>query len=359
MMKQTAFLVIVLGALAAPQAAKAGAKEEAREHYDRAMGLVDDGQLERAIVEFQRSYDLTNNFAVLYNIGQLFVALAKPVEAVDAYQRYLVGGGKSIPAARRAEVEKEIARQKARIATLVFRILPDGATVRVNGNEIGKTPIAQPLSVAIGEHVVSAAAENHEPAEVKVTVAGEDRRTIELTLKARPEKRAEPTPAAAAGTQPAGGSPSFQPALAASPTPSSNSTLPPSPSVNVLAETSKTEAPRPGEGTYLRAAGIAIGALGVAAVATGVVFSVLTERTKNQVESDGRNGIFDPNKDSRGRSYASWQWVGYSVGAAGIAVGGIIYYLGRKAGRSDSGQSITLVPIAGSGQGGVLVQGAF
>ena len=86
MVKQTASLAIVMGVLAAPQTARAGAKEEARKHYDRAIELVDDGQLEGAIVEFQRSYDLTHHFAVLYNIGQVFVSLAKPVEAVDAYQ---------------------------------------------------------------------------------------------------------------------------------------------------------------------------------------------------------------------------------------------------------------------------------
>jgi hypothetical protein len=66
---------------------------------------------------------------VLYNIGQVFVTLAKPVEAVDAYERYLADGGEKIPAARRADVEKEIARQKARIdrgseATTGHRIRP-------------------------------------------------------------------------------------------------------------------------------------------------------------------------------------------------------------------------------------------
>jgi len=81
LVKQTAFLLIVLGALTAPQAARAGEKEEARKHYDRAIELVDDNQLEGAIVEFQRSYELTHHFAVLYNIGQVFVSLAKPVEA--------------------------------------------------------------------------------------------------------------------------------------------------------------------------------------------------------------------------------------------------------------------------------------
>ena len=51
-LKQTSFLAVLLGALAAPQPARAGEKEEARKHYDRAIELVDDGQLEGAIVEF-------------------------------------------------------------------------------------------------------------------------------------------------------------------------------------------------------------------------------------------------------------------------------------------------------------------
>src|SRR5450759_2628312 len=178
--KEMVFLLALSVAVTVPQAARARAKEEARKHYDRAIELVDDAQLAEAIVEFQRSYDLTKHFSVLYNIGQVYVSLAKPVEAIAAYEGYLVGGGKNIPAARRAEVEKELARQKARLATLVFRIVPDGATIRVDGNEVGKSPLGQTMSAGIGEHVIAAAAEGHEPGEVKVTVAGEDRRTVEL-----------------------------------------------------------------------------------------------------------------------------------------------------------------------------------
>ena len=154
--KQTAFLVILLGALAPAQAAQAGDKEEARKHYDRALELADDGQPEGAIVEFRRSYDLTHHFAVLYNIGHVYVSLARPVEAVDAYERYLTDGGKKIPAARRAEVEQEIARQKARIATLEIRGLPEGAVVRLDGKEIAKAPITAPVRVGVGTHTIAA-----------------------------------------------------------------------------------------------------------------------------------------------------------------------------------------------------------
>ena len=160
--RTTVCLLVLFAAMMATYTARAGEKEEARKHYDRAIGLVDDGQLPVAIIEFQRSYDLTKNYSVLYNLGQVFVSLAKPVEAINAYQRYLAEGGKKIPAARRTEVEREIALQKARVATLSFHILPDGATIRVDGSEVGKAPTIESLVVGIGEHVVSATAEGHE-----------------------------------------------------------------------------------------------------------------------------------------------------------------------------------------------------
>src|SRR5450759_76091 len=180
--KEMVFLLALSVAVTVPQAARAGAKEEARKHYDRAIELVDDGQLPEAIIEFQRSYDLTKHFSVLYNIGQVYVSLAKPVEAITAYESYLVGGGKNVPAARRAEVEREIARQKARIATLTFHILPEGATVRVDGKEIGKAPISTPVRVGLGTHTIAASAEGYDPAETEVTGAGGDQKVVELTL---------------------------------------------------------------------------------------------------------------------------------------------------------------------------------
>ena len=192
-----------MGVLAAPQAARAGVKEEARKHYDRAVELVDDGQLEGAIVEFQRSYDLTHYFAVLYNIGQVFVSLARPVEAVDAYERYLADGGKKVPAARRSEVEQEIARQKARIATVEVRGLPAGATVRLDGNEIGRSPMPGPVRVGVGKHTIAASADGYDPAETAVTVAGEDQKVIELRLtKHAVDAPSLPPPARVASAEP-------------------------------------------------------------------------------------------------------------------------------------------------------------
>jgi hypothetical protein len=109
----------------------------------------------------------------------------------------------------------------------------------------------------------------------------------------------------------------------------------------------------------LRTWAIVIGSVGVVAVGAGVVFSVLTQSTKQQVESDGRSGFFDPSKDSDGRTYASMQWVGYGVGAAGILTAAIMYVVGGSKSQPSGGGTVAVVPAVGPGQGGVLLHGSF
>ena len=180
-------LLAMLAIPAMPIAARAdnGAKAEAKKHFDRAMELNQDGQVAEAIVELKRCYEISPHHAVLYSLGQAYITLAKPVEAVAALQRFLDEGGKAIKADRRAEVEKEIARQKTRIATLEIRGLPDGAAVTIDGDEAGKVPLATPVRVGVGKHIVAATAAGYETGEAKIEVAGEDNKVVELKLVPR------------------------------------------------------------------------------------------------------------------------------------------------------------------------------
>lgn len=189
LLKRSILLPVMLAIAAGPSAARAdsaaNARAEAKRHFDRATELNKDGQVAEAVIELKRCYELAPHHTVLYDLGEAYITLAKPVEAVWALRRYLEEGGTAIKPSRRAEVELEIARQKARIATLEIRGLPGGARVRVDGVEVGTAPLGRLISVGIGDHAVSATAEGYDPAEVQVTVAGEDRRTIALTMKPR------------------------------------------------------------------------------------------------------------------------------------------------------------------------------
>ena len=325
MVKQTAFLVIILEALAASRAAQAGENEEARNHYDRALKLVDDGQLEGAIVEFRRSYDLIHQFAVLYNIGQVFVSLAKPVEAVDAYQRYLADGGERIPAARRAEVEGKIARQKARIATLEIHGPPQGAMVRLDGMEIGRAPIAAQVRVGVGTHTIAASAEGYDPAEIEVTVAGEDQQVVELVLAKHMVETPPPAPvvqtpppvAPVVQTPPPLVAPVVPPAVA------------PEASAPVVSAAVEPRT-KPKSISNLRIAGIASSTAGVAGMVVGAVCWAVAQSRHD----DGLTN-WDLYRDAKAQqlrgeaqNYATAGNVAFIAGGVLAALGVVLYFVG-------------------------------
>jgi hypothetical protein len=316
---------VLLGALATPQPARASEKEEARKHYDRAIELVDDGQLEGAIVEFQRSYDLTHHFAVLYNIGQVFVSLAKPVEAVDAYQRYLADGGKKILAARRAEVEKEIARQRARIATLEIRGLPEGAMVRLDGKEIGKAPIAAPVRVGVGTHVIAASAEGYDAAETQVTVAGEDQRVVQLVLAKHVVE--PPPPPLVATVFPV--APVAPPVPVAPVVPVSAPVVLPAVSEPVGVSAPVEPPARKQSMSRLRIAGIVSGAAGVAGIAAGTACGLVARSRHNSAENTVNQYYAKAQSlQSEAHDFAIGANVGFIAGGVLAALGVVLYFIG-------------------------------
>jgi len=166
-----------------------------------------------------------------------------------------------------------------------------------------------------------------------------------------------PAPSVVPASAPAAAAPVLVPEVA--PPPSAAAPVA-SPSPVAAAEVAVMPASSPeSAGTGLRTWGVVAGSVGVVAVGAGVVFSLLTSSTKKQVESDGRIGFYDPNKDARGRTYSTMQWVGYGVGAGTIAASAVMFLLGSAADHVAGAQPVAILPAIGPGQGGALLQGSF
>jgi len=82
---------------------------EARAHYAKGLELTGQNGYEGALREFITAYEISPQFAVLYNIGQAHIALGHTVEAIEALTRYLLDGGDWISPTRRTQVERQIA----------------------------------------------------------------------------------------------------------------------------------------------------------------------------------------------------------------------------------------------------------
>lgn len=157
------------------------AREEARERFARATELYEEGLLEQALEEFRRVYEVAPTPQVLYNLGQVYAALGRAVEAVDTFTRYMADAGESVSAERRELIDAELRRQRARIAFVTVSVDVPRATVLVDGLERGPiTP--EPLAVTSGTVLIEVIAAGYEPFRTTLRLAGGVRERVEAAL---------------------------------------------------------------------------------------------------------------------------------------------------------------------------------
>jgi hypothetical protein len=172
--------------------------DEARDRYKRGIRLYEEeGAVEAALIELQRAYDLAPRWQVLYNIGLVARSHRDYVTALRAFERYLADGGNQVPAARRAEVEKEMDAIRSFVAKVEVQVDVEGAAVSVDDLGIGKSPLGEAALVNAGRRKISATKDG-QTATKSVSVAGGDSVKVELSVS-EPKPSATPTPAPVPG----------------------------------------------------------------------------------------------------------------------------------------------------------------
>lgn len=110
-----------------------------------------------------------------------------------------------------------------------------------------------------------------------------------------------------------------------------------------------------GSGSGLRSAGIITASFGGAAVVTGVILNLKVNGMASDMQKT--NG-YTESKDSDRKTYETLGWVGYGMGAAWVATGAVLYYLGARSGTPGTA-SVAFVPAFAPGQAGAIVKGSF
>jgi hypothetical protein len=208
-MRRVWYGVVIFGLVvcnaSTPVLAQPAQKAEAARHHSRGLSLVKSHAYGEAIAEFNQAYDLGRDFAVLYDIGQAYISIDQPVFAVDTLRKYLSQGGNRVPAARRKVVEAEVSKQEGRIATLLVRPNVTGATIRLDGIEVGTAPMSVDLRINAGAHLIAVVAEGYRPWEQPVDLVGGEQKILDVRLEASaPPAVPPPSAAAASATSSAG-----------------------------------------------------------------------------------------------------------------------------------------------------------
>lgn len=186
----TALLVALLVVSSPGRAFAQTSPAEAESHFKRGVALYQESDFKAALVEFKRAYDLSKNWRLLFNVAQAQYQAHDYAEALANFETYLREGGDKLPRARRAEVDKEIARLRARVGRVTIRSSVQDAIVSVDDDAVGPAPVTR--TVAVGPRRITVKKDGYAPFTQSVEIASGDDRVVEAVL--------EPIPAAAPAT---------------------------------------------------------------------------------------------------------------------------------------------------------------
>lgn len=145
-------------------------RDEAREHFQKALALFDEEAWDPALVEFARSRAIFPTRAATKNAALCLRHLKRFDEALDMFEELLKLP--NLPKEDRELGEREVKTMRGLVGTVVITTAEPGATVVIDGRERGTTPAA-PVRVSVGTHVVRVFKEGFEPFETRAEIAGD------------------------------------------------------------------------------------------------------------------------------------------------------------------------------------------
>ena len=187
------------------------ARAEAKERLDHGLYFMENGAYAAALGEFEKAQELAPSRLLLYHIALAYVAMDKPVDALESLDEVLSADGTlKSEYVERAKTAKE--EQLLKIGELDVKVnVPAAvkaegesggeappppqvkAAIEIDGERVGETPRAAPLKVAAGEHAIAVIAPGYVPVRQTFAVAAQGRAELTFDLKATEAKLAHVT----------------------------------------------------------------------------------------------------------------------------------------------------------------------
>ncbi len=172
------------------------ASVEARKSYARGLELYAQREYGRALVEFERAYTLVPSPKLLFALGQTHSGLEQYADAFQVLRAYLDRVGTSVPPERRAQVHRQLEALRARVGELDVTVDVSGATITLDGETAGTSPLSRPMIVDVGRHRVIATLRGHTPGASRVSVVAGQLTQLRFDLEpiSRPHRADLATP---------------------------------------------------------------------------------------------------------------------------------------------------------------------
>jgi tetratricopeptide (TPR) repeat protein len=176
-------------------------REQARVLYETGAAAFDAGDYAAALQKLQESYRLFASLRTLYSLGLCQHALGDFAAATRSLDQYLREAGADAPTELRTRAEELLGQMRAQMGKLDVRANVEGAEILVDGVVVGSSPLAEPVDIGPGWHVVEARRTGYRSEPQRANVTTGETATVALALVALPVET-HPEPGPGAGTSP-------------------------------------------------------------------------------------------------------------------------------------------------------------
>ena len=186
----TSLILLAILAQTSPLTADPQAKAQAQTLLGQGTKLYEQGDVTDALEKFQAAYAAYPSPKLMFNIGQCNRDLSRPVEAVEAFEKFLAGAADA-PPEMAADARKAVAQLQKKLGRIQIDCETAGAAVSVDGKSVGLAPLPELIWVTPGRHQVTAkhASAAHGIEDVDVTAGSVStvtmrRRSLEVPVAA-------------------------------------------------------------------------------------------------------------------------------------------------------------------------------
>jgi tetratricopeptide (TPR) repeat protein len=195
-MHATCLMLLAILAQASPPTGDPQAKAQAQTLLGQGTKLYQQGDVAGALEKFNAAYAAYPSPKLMFNIAQANRDLGRPVEALEAFEKFLAGAADTSPETV-ADVRKSVAELQRKLGRIQIDCETAGAEVSVDGKSVGVAPLPELVWATPGRHQVAAKHASAAPAIEDADVTAGSVSTVTLQLRPQAASLAAPAPKAA------------------------------------------------------------------------------------------------------------------------------------------------------------------
>lgn len=156
----------------------------ALEAYRAGRLLFQDGDHASALVKFRAAHELSKDARLLWNMAVCQKNLRRYGQVLALVERYLAEGAAVTTSQDRQEAEELLKIVRAFVTPVKIEASEAGASVQIDDEEIGRTPLEKPVLVDVGTRKIRVTKPGFSDFSVQAAISGSEQVTIQAELVA-------------------------------------------------------------------------------------------------------------------------------------------------------------------------------